>query len=402
VTVDKHSLEILQPVVESAREELDDMEQDDIPAGLRKAARSSARKLPPPLARSVVKELVRNDSFRSAVAERYGARDEVDELLVAFLDEPDSAIAAVAERGTQITDGRTRSEIDDAHQRIGVLEGQLAEAKRRTAALRTQHIHELEAARSEVSLAQTRAEARMEKMAITLSESRDEVVALIQEIHHLSTDLASAEDKVVSAVEKSRRRGATVGQQGQVQRTDPAPSDPLELARWLDGVERNVRPFRAKGVVAHRRSAVVPLQIQPGLAPDSPSSLVSLIEQQPRRFLLDGYNIGGEIHADGFSTRSARDDVIRHAGKLARSTEAEVRVVFDGPDDEERPGFRSAAGVVVSFSRGDKADDVIAALVASEPDRTVVITNDRELRDRCTVEGCIPIWSSAFLEWLRY
>jgi hypothetical protein len=402
VTVDKHSLEILQPVVESAREELADMEQDDIPAGLRKVARSSARKLPPPLARSVIKELVRSGSFRSAVGERYGAQEDVDEELVAFLDEPDSAMAAITERGTEVTDRSTQSEIEDAHRRIGVLEGQLAEAKRRTAALRNQHAKELDAVRSAVSIGQTRAEARMEKMAVTIVESQDEVLTLTEEVRRLSADLASAEDRAASAVQKSRRRGATLGQQGQGQRTDPAPSDPLELARWLDNVERNIRPFRAMGVVAHRRAAAAPLQIQPGLAPDSPSSLVSLIEQQPRRFLLDGYNIGGEIHADRFSTRSARDDVIRHAGKLARSTEAEVRVVFDGPDDEERSGFRSSAGVVVSFSRGDKADDVIAALVASDPDRTVVITNDRELRDRCTVEGCIPIWSSAFLEWLHH
>ena len=64
MTMDKRSLAMLNPVVESAREELADIEQDDVPASLRKAARSSARRLPPPLARSIVQELTRSESFR--------------------------------------------------------------------------------------------------------------------------------------------------------------------------------------------------------------------------------------------------------------------------------------------------------------------------------------------------
>jgi predicted RNA-binding protein with PIN domain len=124
------------------------------------------------------------------------------------------------------------------------------------------------------------------------------------------------------------------------------------------------------------------------------------LEQRPDRFILDGYNIAGEIHNAEFSTRSARDDVVHRAGRLARCTEAEVLVVFDGQDDQASSGFRTSEGVIVRFSRGEKADDVIVALVAGDAMRTVVVTNDRELRDRCTATDCVPIWSTAFVEWL--
>lgn len=182
-------------------------------------------------------------------------------------------------------------------------------------------------------------------------------------------------------------------------RGDATPADPLELARWLDTLERRVRPFRTREAPEGVEEVLESLRIEHGVTPDSGDALESLISQRPRRFILDGYNIGGEIDASNFSTRLARDNVIARAERLSRSTDAEVLIVFDGPDDDGRTGFRSSAGVVVRFSRGDKADDVIADLVATDPHRVVVVSNDRDLRRRCAVDGCITIWSTAFLEW---
>jgi hypothetical protein len=400
VTIDRSALGILQPVVDTAREELADMESDDIPSSLRKAARSSARVLPPPLARSVVTELIRSDTFRSAVLGRYREGVDVDEGLLAFLDEPGTAMERISARGTAQAESEMRSDLTAAQSTIEKLEGQLAEAKRRNTNLASQHRRELDVSRSSVSDGQIRAAARLERMASEISEKQHEISALETEVSELSDKLASSEERLAGVVEKSRKRSEAGVPPGQRYRTDSTPSDPLELARWLDSVERRVRPFRPRRTLPGSIAAAEPLRIDPGVAPDSGSALASLLDQQPYRFLLDGYNIGGEIHAAEFATRMARDDVIRRAGRLARSTDAEVLVVFDGPDDEGRSGFRSSGGVIVRFSRGVKADDMIVALVASDPTRTVVVTNDRELRDRCTVDGCIPIWSTAFLEWV--
>jgi len=205
--------------------------------------------------------------------------------------------------------------------------------------------------------------------------------------------------RLAGATERVRRRGESPSPSSRV-RTDETTSDPLELARWLDDIEHRVRPFREASPVAGQRREHEPLTIGSGTAPDSGAALQSLIEQRPRRFILDGYNIGGEIDKSNFSTRPARDDVVRKAEILARATDAQIVVVFDGPDDHGRSGFRSAEGVSVRFSKGEKADDVIAGLVAADSYRAVVVTNDRELRGRCAVDGCVQIWSTAFLDWL--
>lgn len=398
--VDSSTLEILLPVIELARKELSDMESDDIPAGVRKASKSSARRLPPPLARSVVNELMRSDEFRFVVAERYRAASTIDDDLAQFLEAPTDAMEHLVARASTATAQSVRSDLTDAKRRVGELESQLSEAKRRNAALLTQHAQDLESSRSSVSMGQRRAEARVEKMNVEQSETQEEVSALKLELAALSDELNSTEERLAAAVQRSRRRRDGGRSSRLPHRIDSTPSDPLELAIWLDSMERKVRSFAERGISAGFPTVAEPLRIDPGVAPDSGSALASLIAQRPRRFLLDGYNIGGEIHADGFATRSARDDVVHRAGRLARNTQADVYVIFDGPDDEGRKGFRSSGGVIVRFSRGDKADDMIAALVAADPAGTVVVTNDRDLRDRCAIDGCIPIWSTAFLDWL--
>jgi len=57
MTMDRHAIAVLQPVIICARSVLADMEFDDVPVALRKIATSSARTLPPPFAKSVIREL---------------------------------------------------------------------------------------------------------------------------------------------------------------------------------------------------------------------------------------------------------------------------------------------------------------------------------------------------------
>lgn len=400
MTIGKHSLALLNPVVESAREELADNEEDEVPANLRKVAGSSARRLPPPLARSVIHELTRTESFRSAVAQRYEERPEKDDDLVAFLDDPVSGLAKINDRAAEMVSLEEQSDMRDAGRKIEKLSGQLEEAHRRMAALRLAHHEELETSRASVSAKQARLESRVEMLGAEVLAKQDEISGLAVEVNALTAELASADERVRWAVARSRKRGSAGANPARDGRPDSAPSDPVAMARWLDSVERNIRPFRSSGLRGQGVADVRPFRVEQGIAPDSGMAVTSLLAQRPDRFILDGYNIAGEIYDAEFSTRSARDDVVHRAGKLARCSEAEVLVVFDGQDDHSSSGFRTSEGVVVRFSRGENADDVIAALVAGDSVRTVVITNDRELRDRCTATDCVPIWSTAFVEWL--
>lgn len=393
--VDRTLLEALQPVIQAARHALADMDSSDIPASLRKVARSSERTLTPPLARLVVDALVEKAWFRDDVAERLGTDDP---LLSAFLEDPESASLETSDRIRALRESSIAEKLESTKKRVADLTDQLAEAKRRLRTTRASHRDELARARSSGTQARERAESRNRDLMSLLEQGGARVDVLEAEVVRLSSERAAMEVRLRRASERTRRRSPDLAIQVP-SRPDAAPSDPLEFARWLDTLERISRPFREQSSAPSYRSSLADLQVPAGVAPDSGLALDSLIHQRPRRIILDGYNIAGEIRGGSFAGREARDDVIRRAGRLTRLTDAEILVVFDGQDDESRDGFKSTDGVAVRFSRGEKADDVIVSLVVADPSRTVVITNDRELRTRCALSGCVPIWASAFVRW---
>lgn len=404
MNMDEDTLNALRPLIEAARKEIADMDSDDVPASLRRVAKSSARTLPPPFAKSLVHAMIDSRDFRSAVRDRYDAERHSDADLSTFLEDPEAGLERIRSGADRQSEARAAGELDAAHDRIQSLVEQLAEAKRRMSALRSDHAAELSEARKAVAEDTLRAEAKVRKLDETAAEQQSVIDELGAERDRLMADLEDSAQRLARVTERARKRDEQPGPAPGASRVDMSPSDPVAFAQWLDDIERIARPFRDKDAipapdVRTRPPVHAPLRVPSGIAPDSGSVLAALIDQKPRRFIIDGYNIGGQLHGDKFPTRDARDDVISRAGRLARKTEAEIIVVFDGPEEEGREGFRSPAGVSVLFSRGEKADDVIADLVRSEPDGTVVVTNDRELRSRCTIDGCVPIWSSAFIDW---
>ncbi len=399
MTLDKHTIAMLRPVVESARGELADMDPDDVPARLRKAAKSSARTLPPPIARSIVNELIESARFRESVRDRFDSGGITDADLSAFLEDPQIGLDLIATRVAASNETDAESDLAAANRKIVSLTGQLKEAKLRLKTVRAGQMEALGQAHDSMSEGHKRAEiknAELHKTAVALDS---EVSRLTDQTDDLRHELTEMQVRLEAAMKRSRRRADSEGTHARGARSDPSPSDPVAFARWLDMVERRARPFRSRTTSRGSFEVLDPLEVPPGISPEASSTLTSLIEQGPARFVIDGYNVAGEIHGDRFATREARDDVVSRAGRLARSSGAEVIVVFDGPDEDGREGFRSAAGVSVRFSRGEKADDTIVDLVHADPDRTVVVTNDRELRDRCTIDGCVPVWATAFVDW---
>lgn len=400
MSLDKAMLEELRPVIESARRELAQMDPDDVPTRLRNIAKRSDRTLPPPFARSIVHELEENEQFRTAVAERFEPDDSHDDVLVEYLADPESVCEQLRERAADARDGDTGDLLAQAGLRIASLSEQLIEGKKRVTDLRKGHEVEIRDARLLAEDARARAEARNRELTITVSQRDDRITELEARVLALERVVVDVEAKAQRISERVRRREITRDSmsQGDI-RQDASPSDPLALAEWLDAAERRARPFRRQAVHDVEPAVSRPLSIPHGVAPDSGDALVVLIEQSLQRIIIDGYNVAGVLHGDEFATRDARDDVIRRASQLARITPAEIVVVFDGSDDEAREGFRSPDGVVVLFSRGETADDAIVDLVRQGPARTVVVTNDREVRIRCASDDCVTIWSSAFIEW---
>ena len=78
-----------------------------------------------------------------------------------------------------------------------------------------------------------------------------------------------------------------------------------------------------------------------------------------------------------------------------------IEVVFDSGLDEGRPSTVSATGIVVRFAQGDLiADDVIVERAARLRRSAIVVSDDREVRDRCAGYGATVLWAQALAAWL--
>ena len=76
---------VLGPAVDTARTTLRDLDQDEVPAKLRKVSASSARSLTPPLTKALLRELDANDWFRAKVIETWERDEGGDDISDAYL-----------------------------------------------------------------------------------------------------------------------------------------------------------------------------------------------------------------------------------------------------------------------------------------------------------------------------
>ncbi len=396
--LEKEILTQLLPVIASARRELAQMDSNDVPGKLKQIAKRSDRTLPPPFARAVVGALEADRDLRAAVSERLLEEGCEDELLIAYLKDPESAHGDLQERAARLRGRDTQDVLARAQQQIAALEGRLAKGRKRVIEVRAAHEKAMRSAVVGGAREKARSEGRIRELIATVALQEERIAEFAAEILTLEKRVDDAESREHRATERARKKLRSGESELHIrERQSDSPSDPLELAEWLDAAERRARPFRHQTLSGVEQGESAPLAIPHGVAPDFPEALASLIKQMPRRVIIDGYNVAGVLHGTDFSTRESRDDVIRRANRLSRATTADVIVVFDSTEEEGRMGFRSLDGVSVRFSRGETADDEIVALVRADPARTVVVTNDRELRTRCALDDCVTIWSTAFV-----
>jgi len=392
---------ILSNVLDVARVELRDMDEDDLPSRLRKVSKSSARALPAPFARSILKEILSNDGFREAVLDRWRDEGIDDPVGLAYLKDPVGSRDLVARMDLESEVARRESEAKSQALRIASLEEQLREAKRRLKTDRDRHLEIIGGlgARDEEKrkpLLRSRESAETER-----DEAQKALEMSKQTNRSLRAELADSAERLRRGIEREKRKEPSSVEPRADKRPHP-PSDPLAFAVWLDAVERIQRPHRD----AERAEALSPnfeaFEIPDGISPDDRQAVASLIAQRPRMIVIDGYNVAGLLSNETLASASSRASVISKAERLSFVSTARVIVVFDAEgsgSDDARAQFRSPGGVEVRFSMTESADDYIVDLILSDSERSVLVTNDRELRERCVVDGCVPVWSSAFVDW---
>lgn len=404
LTLGRDARQLLRSVVAASREELADRDSDDVPARLRKVAASSARSLPPPLEKALVDALMVDEAFRTAVAGRWradGAGDAVSEL---FLEDPERAAPVLEAMAAGSLLEAERARVAALTDRVRDLELQLAEAKARTGAARDKARADIAAlkeadrvARSSIAEGATTSR-RMAEAAAT-EHRRTEA-----ERDRLGVEVRELKRTVDRLTERARRKTdggrSPVERAGQGLLSNPG-TDPTAIGKHLDALERAVRPYRPALDITMAPDLEGAFTLPGGIAPDSAEAVAAVLAAGVDVIILDGYNLAGVLGVEQFATSEGRAIVGTVATGLARSSRARVMVIFDAVGIDGRQIVRSDLGVDVVFSQDRSADEEIVDLVRNTSRRWVVVTNDRELRDRCARYGAVVLWSDAVASWWR-
>ena len=123
--------------------------------------------------------------------------------------------------------------------------------------------------------------------------------------------------------------------------------------------------------------------------------------------IIDGYNLIRQ--SDTFSLfdlqdiQSGREALIDALVEYKKKKKHPITVVFDGTDavglDRER---QQAGGVKIIFSRhGETADTVIKKMAATQREKALVVSSDRDIVDFASGQGATAIASWQFEEKLK-
>jgi hypothetical protein len=228
----------------------------------------------------------------------------------------------------------------------------------------------------------------------------------------LETEVADLEEKLAAAEEENCLLGEARIEERALRRSAEAAlaaaaetegwtDDPVELAERLDrlGVMARAAAKAREGVSRESDAAVVGLPA--GVAPDDKPAIDWLVAlETAATVVVDGYNLGYSMAGDR-QPGPARIRVAPVLERLHRVAKGRLKVivVYDsnlGP--AETPPVPGP--ITVRYSEaGTTADDEIVHLVGGIGGVRVVISNDREVRDRSEKAGAIVLWSQAVAAW---
>ena len=398
----------VRAAIDAARAVLRELEPDETPSNLRRVAASSARRLPPPLARTLVDELVGEDWLRAKVTAASDAWDlessdrdlRASSLLVL---QPEGWEEMFAEVVSDLTDREAAKELTALRRRLTTLESDLASARAKV----KQAARALDQERSAAArrLAETRAAAGAQRRPDReVAEVRAALEASLAESNRLREDLRDADgriDRLKADLLKARRSRAVSDQPDS---RSWGGSDPLELARQLDALTAAVLPEAAtldrslsqgeltRGGADHR------FELPAGLAPDSPAAVDWLASRESATTLIvDGYNVTWLLDPGTFATPASRTELLRRLARLKRAAVGPMRilVVFDSQHGTVEPSHGDP--VEVTFARS--ADDEVRRIAAETAGDVVVISTDREVREGSEGRGVLVLWSEALVGW---
>jgi hypothetical protein len=400
--VERFEPRVLQAAIRAARRSLRDLEEDQIPASTRPVAASAARHLPPPLANALVRDLDRFAWMRDKAVEAWPEIEEAagdDAASAAFLLRSEGW-EKIVEKATAERSGRDLGRtVERLTNRVRDLEHELGVERERADKARAEKAKaEHRVRRQSQEIDQKLQEARQaERVSRLAAESR--VASLRRDLDEALADLSEADDRVSFLREELLRARRAAHAQPVARPPDAWSSrDPAVLASLLDQIVASARPEAVPATGPRTEAPQERLTLPLGVRPDTAGAVDWLLDQDdPFVMIVDGYNLSHQ-----WATPLTREDLNHRLARIRRLAIAPARVVvvYDstlsgGGQDGPGPG-----GIEVRFTdEGALADDEIVDMARTLSGNVVVVSSDREVRERADEALCL--WSQALREWLR-
>lgn len=141
-----------------------------------------------------------------------------------------------------------------------------------------------------------------------------------------------------------------------------------------------------------------------GLTGEDPRTLEGWLKAKNLHVLVDGYNVTKSKGGFGdLELPKQRQRLVQELNSVARKRGVKVTIVFDGSHVPPGSARLAKGPAVVEYSRPDEiADDHLVALLEKLPAYPVlVVTDDRELRDRAARRGATIAGSKQLLALIR-
>jgi len=398
---------VIGRALETARSVLRDLDVDQVPASLRRVV-AHAGELTPPLADKLAREIDRLEWLRTKAVEAWPAADPrsdgPDRGSALFLLRPDgwvvefAKVVADSAAAARVTDEKRSGRVVVARDREVEVAREKAKTAAKEAAALGRRIAEMKRLERAPDRERAAAEARVsEEMEAVRADHAGEVADLERRVEESAAALRGAR---AEARQARRERADAEHRLAAIRDTGSwADRDPVDLAVHLDAVAAQARAGRRPDHPDTDTSLAAPA-LPAGIRPDSAAALDAVLRMTgPLAVLVDGYNAGLTFGSGTpAEVRNRLEDVVRRVRTLAGAGTT-VTVVWDSSADHDRR--RSPDGLDVRFAPpGVPADDVLVEL-AAEASRAVVVTNDREVRERAEAVGALALWSTALVEWAR-
>lgn len=252
------------------------------------------------------------------------------------------------------------------------------------------------------------AESRAELLSSQLDELRSELDGLRGERDGLEAQLAESRREVGRVAERERRRRDArveeleaelreIRRRQEQEREERARRRREKEAEEVNAARARESKERRRGEPKQRLIPGRPTRLPRGVVPDTTQE-VDLLLGPGRLLIVDGYNVT-ITHRSNLSLEEQRVWLVRHLATLAASRKVRPEVIFDGRDLGVTPRrIDGSRGVVVRFSlEGVTADEEIELAVSATDEPIVVVTDDRELRDRLRPHGVDLVRTTPFL-----